>query len=94
MKDRRRGKTERETLGDPQGHLGFASPAGICAVLWPYAHSNEDLVERTTEETFFYFKKRTSVKYPVLHFYGTKSYLFFFLFPTSVIVSFVFAGVL
>lgn len=40
-------------------------------------------------------KQWTSVKCPVLHFYGTKTYLFFFfcLFPTSVIVSF-FSGVL
>lgn len=61
----------------------FCSPRLIQRRTW-------ELEQRKRHFFFFISKKRTSVKYPVLHFYGRKTYVFFFYFQLSVIVSFVF----
>lgn len=71
-------KKNRETLGDPrdicallfqQDFVLFCSPRLIQRRTWE--------LEQRKRHFFFNFKKRTSVKYPVLHFYGRKTYVFF-----------------
>lgn len=75
-KDRREGMREREGLWESLGTSGlcFSSGTVCCSVAlgtfkWGLGRENND---GKTE------KKWTSVKCPVLHFYGTKTYLFFF----------------
>lgn len=100
---------EEERLWESLGTSGLCFSSGTaCSSVVPGTFKRGRGQEREREredgedekKTRLKKKKRTSVKCPVLHFYGTKKkttkklICFYFLFPTSVIVSFFFSGVL